>query len=147
MPLFAAIVRMGKLRAGGGERVLQRVLGAPRSRNQERDLYRIPLRLRPDRPSFDDRFQLRGNHTDLEESAQEGRLDFFFFNPLQEMEIFSQNRLFLRYLVVLRNPLLSILRKIRILFSRKKQRLLPELFPERLYFFPLRNDKKKKSYK
>lgn len=79
MPLFAAIVRMGKLRAGGGERVLQRVLGAPRSRNQERDLYRIPLRLRPDRPSFDDRFQLRGNHTDLEESAQEGRLDFFFF--------------------------------------------------------------------
>lgn len=83
MPLFAAIVRMGKLRAGGGERVLQRVLGAPRSRNQERDLYRIPLRLRPDRPSFDDRFQLRGNHTDLEESAQEGRLDFFFFfNPL-----------------------------------------------------------------
>lgn len=73
---------MGKLRAGGGERVLQRVLGAPRSRNQERDLYRIPLRLRPDRPSFDDRFQLRGNHTDLEESAQEGRLDFFFFSIL-----------------------------------------------------------------
>lgn len=88
MPLFAAIVRMGKLRAGGGERVLQRVLGAPRSRNQERDLYRIPLRLRPDRPSFDDRFQLRGNHTDLEESAQEGRLDFFFFFSI----LFQQGR-------------------------------------------------------
>lgn len=73
MPLFAAIVRLGKLRAGGGQRILQRVLGGPRSRNQERGLYRIPVRARPDRPSFHHRFQLRGNHTDLEESAQEGR--------------------------------------------------------------------------
>lgn len=73
MPLFAAIVRLGKLRAGGGERILQRVLGGPRSRDQERGLYRIPVRARPDRPSFHHRFQLRGNHTDLEESAQEGR--------------------------------------------------------------------------
>lgn len=73
MPLFAAIVRLGKLRAGGRERILQRVLGGPRSRHQQRDLYRISLRVRPDRPSFDHRFQLRGNRTDLEESAQKGR--------------------------------------------------------------------------
>lgn len=135
MPLFAAIVRMGKLRAGGGERVLQRVLGAPRSRNQERDLYRIPLRLRPDRPSFDDRFQLRGNHTDLEESAQEGRLDFFFFNPLQEMEIFSQNRLFLRYLVVAKSSPFNFKKNSNSLLE-KKAKITSGAFSRTIVFLP-----------
>lgn len=126
---------MGKLRAGGGERVLQRVLGAPRSRNQERDLYRIPLRLRPDRPSFDDRFQLRGNHTDLEESAQEGRLDFFFFNPLQEMEIFSQNRLFLRYLVVAKSSPFNFKKNSNSLLE-KKAKITSGAFSRTIVFLP-----------
>ncbi|XP_076172560.1 uncharacterized protein LOC143149241 isoform X2 [Ptiloglossa arizonensis] len=69
----ATVSRLGKLRSRSRKRVLQRVLGGPRSSHEKRQLHRVLVRVRTRYSGVGDQHQLRIDSTDFEKSPEESR--------------------------------------------------------------------------